>query len=85
MYISVPDKPRITHYGEMKSRSFKVFWEAPQHKNGVLKNYQLQWIFNNTYKTRIITGHLDNPMSAEINGLGRCNCLCLDNSRFREY
>lgn len=65
----VPDKPRITHYSEMQSRSIVVHWEAPLNENGLLKNYQLQWIHNNTYKTRIITGHLTNPMSAHITGL----------------
>lgn len=54
----------------MKSTSFVVNWEAPARYNGLLKNYQLQWIQNNTYKTRIITGHLTQPMRATIGGLG---------------
>ncbi|XP_053378401.1 tyrosine-protein phosphatase 99A-like isoform X2 [Mercenaria mercenaria] len=65
----VPEKPRITHCSEMKSTSFVVNWEAPVIENGILKNYQLQWINNNTFKTRIITGHLTQPMSAHITGL----------------
>ncbi|XP_060555238.1 tyrosine-protein phosphatase 99A-like isoform X5 [Ruditapes philippinarum] len=65
----VPEKPRITHLSEMKSTSFVVNWEAPVIENGILKNYQLQWIHNNTFKTRIITGHLTQPMSAHITGL----------------
>ncbi|XP_052213906.1 tyrosine-protein phosphatase 99A-like isoform X2 [Dreissena polymorpha] len=65
----VPGKPRITHVTEMQSTSFVVNWEAPTVDNGVLKNYQLQWIHNNTYKTRIITGHLTQPMRAVISDL----------------
>ncbi|KAL4226612.1 Protein tyrosine phosphatase [Mactra antiquata] len=65
----VPAKPRIIHCSKEQSTSFVVTWEAPFVKNGKLKNYQLQWIHNDTYKTRIITGHLTQPMFALINGL----------------
>jgi len=68
---AVPGQPRITHLSDMQSTSLVVNWEAPTVENGVLKNYQLQWIHNNTYKTRIITGHLTQPMRALITGLGK--------------
>ncbi|XP_052779074.1 tyrosine-protein phosphatase 99A-like isoform X2 [Mya arenaria] len=65
----VPAKPRISHLSDRQSTSFVVNWEAPMEYNGILKNYQLQWIHNNTYKTRIITGHLTQPMRALISNL----------------
>lgn len=71
LILSVPGKPRIIHCSKEASTSFVVNWEAPSVKNGILKNYQLQWIHNGTYKTRIITGHLTQPMSATITGLGK--------------
>ena len=68
--FSVPSSPRITHITGRESTSFYVHWEPPKKLNGRLTAYELHWIKDdNTTKTRIISGHLTNPMSAFITGL----------------
>ncbi|KAL3853318.1 hypothetical protein ACJMK2_016867 [Sinanodonta woodiana] len=65
----VPEKPRIIHVSNRLPTSFVVNWEAPKKINGILNSYHLQWSHNNTLKTRIINGHLTNPMSELLSGL----------------
>ncbi|XP_070193777.1 tyrosine-protein phosphatase 99A-like isoform X2 [Littorina saxatilis] len=66
----VPTSPRITHITGREATSFYVHWEPPKTLNGHLTAYELQWILdNNETKTRIISGHLTNPMSAFITNL----------------
>ncbi|XP_041347840.1 tyrosine-protein phosphatase 99A-like isoform X2 [Gigantopelta aegis] len=65
----VPSKPRITHITNRISTSFYVHWEPPKHMNGRLKKYELQWSHNDSLDTRLISGHLNNPMSALISDL----------------
>ncbi|XP_025106378.1 tyrosine-protein phosphatase 99A-like isoform X2 [Pomacea canaliculata] len=66
----LPSSPRITHITGRDSTSFYVHWEPPKKLSGRLRAYELNWILDdNSTKTRIISGHLTNPMSAFISGL----------------
>ncbi|XP_050411666.1 tyrosine-protein phosphatase 99A isoform X1 [Patella vulgata] len=65
----VPSAPRITHLTGRMSDSFHVHWEPPKEKNGNLIKYELQWRHNSTLRTRIIQGHLANPMTAFVTNL----------------
>ncbi|KAL5015064.1 hypothetical protein ScPMuIL_009334 [Solemya velum] len=65
----IPSKPRITRVSNMTDTSLYVSWEAPKILNGRIKSYELQWVHEKNNKTRIIHGHLANPMTAFISGL----------------
>ncbi|ESO84299.1 hypothetical protein LOTGIDRAFT_132259, partial [Lottia gigantea] len=65
----IPSAPRITHLTGRMSDSFHVHWEPPQETNGVVIKYELQWRHNSTLRTRIIQGHLANPMIAYVTNL----------------
>lgn len=67
----LPSSPRITHITNRDSTSFYVHWEPPKQLRGRLTAYELHWILDDdpNPKTRIISGHLTNPMSAFITGL----------------
>nr|KAG5708441.1 hypothetical protein BaRGS_026168 [Batillaria attramentaria] len=66
----LPSSPRITHITNRESTSFYVHWEPPKKLRGRLTAYELHWILDGeSPKTRIISGHLTNPMSAFITGL----------------
>ncbi|XP_076448313.1 putative receptor-type tyrosine-protein phosphatase mosPTP-1 isoform X2 [Babylonia areolata] len=66
----VPSSPRITHITDREATSFYVHWEPPKRLSGRLTAYELHWTSDdNITKTRIISGHLTNPMSAFITGL----------------
>ncbi|KAL8568602.1 hypothetical protein ACOMHN_006263 [Nucella lapillus] len=66
----IPSSPRITHITDREATSFYVHWEPPKRLSGRLTAYELHWTSDdNITKTRIISGHLTNPMSAFITGL----------------
>ncbi|KAK3595628.1 hypothetical protein CHS0354_009592 [Potamilus streckersoni] len=69
LVVQVPEKPRIIDVSNRLPTSFVVNWEAPKKIDGILYSYHLQWGHNDTYKTRIITSHLTNPMSELLSGL----------------